>query len=46
MHARAVNIQFHSGKINGASLLVKDSIVPVMKGQKRELVKRSPSDAY
>jgi heme-degrading monooxygenase HmoA len=34
MHARAVNIQFQFGKIDEASRIVKNSIVPVMKGQK------------
>jgi heme-degrading monooxygenase HmoA len=34
MYARAVNIQFQPGKVDEASLIVKDSIVPGMKGQK------------
>jgi heme-degrading monooxygenase HmoA len=34
MYARAVNIQFQPGKIDEASRIVKDSIVPAMKGQK------------
>ena len=34
MYARAVNIQFQLGKIDEASRIVKDSIVPAMKGQK------------
>ncbi len=34
MYARAVNIQFQPGKINEASRIVNDSIVPAMKGQK------------
>jgi len=34
MYARAVNIQFQSGKVDEASRIVKDAIVPVMKGQK------------
>jgi heme-degrading monooxygenase HmoA len=34
MHARAVNIQFKLGKIEEASGIVRDSIVPAMKGQK------------
>ena len=34
MQARAVNIQFKLGKIDEASRIVKDSIVPAMKGQK------------
>jgi heme-degrading monooxygenase HmoA len=34
MYARAVNIQFQSGKIQEASSIVKDSIVPVMQKQK------------
>ena len=34
MYARAVNVQFQSGKIDEASRIVKDSIVPAMKGQK------------
>jgi hypothetical protein len=41
MHARAANIQFQPGKIDEASRKVKDSIVPVMKGQKQDQVKRS-----
>jgi hypothetical protein len=40
MHARAANIQFQPGKINKVSLILKDSIVPVMKGQKQDQVKR------
>jgi len=34
MQARVVNIQFQSGKIEEATRIVKDSIVPVMKRQK------------
>jgi heme-degrading monooxygenase HmoA len=34
MYARAVNVQFQSGKIEEASRIVKDSIVPVMQKQK------------
>ena len=34
MFARAVNIQFQPGKIDEASGIVKDSIVPAMKGMK------------
>ena len=34
MYARAVNVQFQSGKIQEASRIVKDSIVPVMQRQK------------
>jgi len=34
MYARAVNIQFQPGKIDEASRIVKDSIVPAMEGQK------------
>jgi heme-degrading monooxygenase HmoA len=34
MYARAVNIQFQPGKVDEASRIVKDSIVPAMKGQK------------
>lgn len=34
MHARALNIQFQLGKIDEASRIVKDSIVPIMKDQK------------
>ncbi|MGA2460813.1 MAG: antibiotic biosynthesis monooxygenase [Candidatus Bathyarchaeia archaeon] len=34
MYARAVNVQFQSGKIQEASRIVKDSIVPVMQKQK------------
>ena len=34
MYARAVNVQFQSGKIQEASRIVKDSIVPAMQKQK------------
>jgi hypothetical protein len=34
MYARAVNVQFQSWKIDEASRIVKDSIVPVMQKQK------------
>jgi len=34
MYTRVVNIQFQSGKIDEASRIVRDFIVPVMKGQK------------
>ncbi|MBM4307155.1 MAG: hypothetical protein FJ123_10500 [Deltaproteobacteria bacterium] len=34
MYARAVNVPFQSGKIDEAIRIVKDSIVPAMKGQK------------
>jgi heme-degrading monooxygenase HmoA len=34
MYARAVNVQFQSGKVDEANHLVKDAIVPVMKEQK------------
>lgn len=34
MYARAVSIQFQPGKVDEASRIVQDSIVPVMKGQK------------
>lgn len=34
MFARAVNIQFQSGKVDEASRIVQDSIVPVLKAQK------------
>ena len=34
MYARAVTIQFQLGKVSEASSIVKDSIVPAMKGQK------------
>ena len=34
MYARAVNIQFQSGKVDEASRIVKDTIVPTMKRQK------------
>jgi len=34
MYARAVTIQFQPGKVSEASSIVKDSIVPAMKGQK------------
>ncbi|HZK49474.1 MAG TPA: antibiotic biosynthesis monooxygenase [Thermoleophilia bacterium] len=34
MYARAVNIQFHSAKIDEANRIVQDAIVPVLKEQK------------
>jgi heme-degrading monooxygenase HmoA len=34
MHARAVNIQFQSGRIAEANRIVEDAIVPVLKEQK------------
>ncbi|MBM3470262.1 MAG: hypothetical protein FJX73_05665 [Armatimonadetes bacterium] len=34
MFARAVNIQFQAGKVDEASRIVNESIVPVMKEQK------------
>lgn len=34
MYARAVNIQFQSGKVDDASRIVSEAIVPVLKGQK------------
>ncbi len=34
MFARAVNVQFQSGKVDEASRIVEDSIVPVLKEQK------------
>jgi len=34
MYARAVNVPFQPGKINEAIHIVKDSIVPAMKGLK------------
>jgi heme-degrading monooxygenase HmoA len=34
MFARAVNIQFQSGKVDEASHIVQDSIVPILKKQK------------
>jgi heme-degrading monooxygenase HmoA len=34
MFARAVNIQFQAGKVDEASRIVEDLIVPVMKAQK------------
>ncbi len=34
MFARAVNIQFQSGKVDEASHIVQDSIVPILKEQK------------
>jgi heme-degrading monooxygenase HmoA len=34
MYARAVSIQFQPGKVDEASRIVQDSIVPAMKGQK------------
>jgi heme-degrading monooxygenase HmoA len=34
MYARAVNIQFQAGKLDEASRIVKDAIVPVLKEQK------------
>jgi heme-degrading monooxygenase HmoA len=34
MYARAVNVQLKSGKIDEASYIVKDAIVPVLKQQK------------
>jgi heme-degrading monooxygenase HmoA len=34
MYARAVNVQFQAGKVDEASGIVKDAIVPVLKEQK------------
>jgi heme-degrading monooxygenase HmoA len=34
MYARAVNVQFQSGKIDEATRMVKDTIVPVLQEQK------------
>ena len=34
MHARAVNVQFQTGKIDEAIRIVRDAIVPVLKEQK------------
>ena len=34
MYARAVNVQFQSGKIDEATRIVKDTIVPVLQEQK------------
>jgi heme-degrading monooxygenase HmoA len=34
MYARAVNVQFQSGKVDEANHIVKDAIVPVLKEQK------------
>lgn len=34
MYARAVNVQFQPGKVDEASRIVTESIVPVMKEQK------------
>ncbi len=34
MYARAVNLQFQTGKVDEASRIVNESIVPVMKEQK------------
>ena len=34
MYARAVNVQFQAGKVDEASRIVKDDIVPVLKEQK------------
>ena len=34
MYARAVNVQFQSGKADEANRLVKDAIVPVLQEQK------------
>lgn len=34
MYARAVNVQFQSGKVQEGSSIVQDSIVPVMQKQK------------
>jgi heme-degrading monooxygenase HmoA len=34
MFARAVNVQFQSGKVDEASHIVRDAIVPVLKEQK------------
>ncbi len=33
MFARAVNVQFQSGKVDEASRIVRDSIAPVLKAQ-------------
>ena len=34
MYARAVNVQFQSGKVDEANQIVKDAIVPALKEQK------------
>ncbi|MGM0403918.1 MAG: antibiotic biosynthesis monooxygenase family protein [Thermodesulfobacteriota bacterium] len=34
MYARAVNVQFQPGKMDEATRIVKDTIVPVLHGQK------------
>jgi len=34
MYARAVNVQFQTGKVDEGSHIVKDAIVPVLKEQK------------
>jgi heme-degrading monooxygenase HmoA len=34
MYARAVNVQFQSGKVDQANHIVKDAIVPVLQEQK------------
>jgi len=34
MYARAVNVQFQSGKVDEANHLVKDAILPVLQEQK------------
>jgi heme-degrading monooxygenase HmoA len=34
MYARAVNVQFQAGKIDEASRIVRDAVVPVLKTQK------------
>lgn len=34
MYARAVNVQFQSGKVDEANHIVKDAIVPVLREQK------------
>jgi hypothetical protein len=33
MYARAVNVQFQAGRVDEASRIVKDAIVPVLKEQ-------------
>jgi heme-degrading monooxygenase HmoA len=34
MYARAVNVQFQSGKVDEANHIVKDAIIPVLKEQR------------
>jgi hypothetical protein len=49
MFARAVNIQFQSGKVDEASQIVRDSIVPILKEQKGfkgQLLSQDSAAAY